>query len=669
MRRIEEDYDAAVPAHEERLARYEYYYRLWRNLSDGRTDSDGRAPFHVPLLEWQLFGKWAKEIDSLLGDDAEITAEAIGPSDSETAHKVAKFQEWRVFNYMKLTRPAAQFSFQKLIYGKVHAYAPWRRETYEVPLQGGSSKEEVAYDAPGFEVLKPDDFITPGEDVQNVDQFSFVLRKFWASPDDLLRGAESGLYGDIDDALFERIVRESQVTRRRDHSDRIKRTADEAEGVDREGINDHGGQLRVWAWYGRWRKLRGRKDAAELNLKQRERFESDMVVYFLPDLRVIIGCQDLAEMYPVTKKRRPFLEGTMVQDGTYWSKGYGEMLAGIQEQMTSAHWIGDKAGRLSCGPVIFYSPDSGLDPDTIEIEPNTAIATTNPKGINVVGLKADLEYPVMVNQEMAAIAERLTGVNDSSAGRQTDRPNAPRTARQFIGLIEEGNVRASLDVKMVREDWADIIQWFWDLEIMYGSPKTFFRVTEKRANGLFLTEKGGAYITAAERGGRYDFKLKLATSRHSKEAEKEQALALYELDMKCPLIVSNPRALWVATERAHRAMGDERFADMVPMPPDIQPPRMPDEEWAMLLQGDKVMVHPMDQDEQHIQEHYAQAKEHREAPGDIDEQALQGLAQHIADHQGQLAQKRLMQTLVSQIGGAAQALGAAGGEDPNAATA
>jgi len=55
-----------------------------------------------------------------------------------------------------------------------------------------------------------------------------------------------------------------------------------------------------------------------------------------------------------------------------------------------------------------------------------------------------------------------------SMGRQSDRPNAPRTARQTDSLLEEGNVRIALDTKVLQEDMAVVLGHFWDLERMFS---------------------------------------------------------------------------------------------------------------------------------------------------------------------------------------------------------
>jgi hypothetical protein len=242
----------------------------------------------------------------------------------------------------------------------------------------------------------------------------------------------------------------------------------------------------------------------------------------------------------------------------------------------------------------------------------------------------------------------VTGISDMNMGRAIDRPNAPKTARQTMALLNEGDLRASLELTALREDWSAILRHFWTLVSMYAPPKLFFRVTEEDSGGLFDTQHGGAYMTAGELGGRYDFELKFATSVWSRETQKQNDLALYQLDMQNPLVMQNPRALWHALDRAHKALGDDSFSQLVPRPPDAGLPKTPDEEDTLILQGEEVDVHPMDEDTLHLLRHRRLIREMREDP-ERDKEAFDRLVEHATKHVQQLAHKKLMAAMAQQI--------------------
>jgi hypothetical protein len=645
--RIEEDYTAALSDHEARMRRFQSYYRRWRDLPDvPALGEEATSNYRVPILEWQVFSKWAKTIDSLFGSDASIMAKPVGPSDHREVHKIERFMQWRVFNSMALVNPFAVFSFRQILFGRTHTYMPWERRTFRVPQKGRKWGEAVAFDGPGFHPLWPDDLLVPAEDAETIQDFSFCLRKFRASPTTLLLGEEKGLYRGVGEHLQKLFDFAEDGDVRDSEDEPVKQEMDEAEGVTREGNLSAAGTLRVWAWYGRWRKLTGKRNVRPENIKYRDRYESELLVYYLPDLHLVIGVQDLAEMYPLTPDRRPIREAALVRDGSYWGKGFGEMLENVELEMSAAHNLGSMAGQFSVGPVIFYTPDSGFDPDTFEYRPFSAVAVDNAKGINFAQGKADLSWPITKQQQMEQDAERLTGQTDQNVGRQPDRPNAPNTATQFIGLIEEGNIRAALDTTVFREDAKQVLKWIWQLEQMYGAPNTFFRVSEAEAKGLFDVREGGSQITAREFNSEMDFQLKLATSFYSRETEKQRKLALYQLDLNNPLVVNSPRALWIATNEIHRALGDENFAERVPEPPDIELSIDPTQEWARMLAGEDIGVRPDDHDDLHLDKHYRQFERERMAADRADEGALELLAAHIQAHQQQKQQKQLQAALV-----------------------
>jgi hypothetical protein len=649
--RIAEDYMNAQSDHDARMRRFQSYYLRWR----GRTEEVNAGEFRVPITQWQTFSKWAKEMSSLFGEDSEVVAKPVGPNDQRITRKIARFATWRLFDSMRIQNPATVFVFRKILFGRSVAYAPWQRDTYWVPLESGDEQEAVSYEGPGFFPQWPDDIIVPAEEVESIHDFSFVIRKYRATPDQLLRGEDAGIYQGIK-ANFEQIINASTQRQRRDaYEERVKHEKDLAEGVTYEGSLSATNQLVIHEWYGRWRRLKGKQDATEHNLARRNPYESDLVIRFIPDLQLVVGVQDLADMYPTKAKRRPFVESALVKDGSYWGPSFGELLETIEAELSSNHGMASRAGKLSVGPVIFYKPASGFDPDTFEYEPGMSIASDDPNGVNVIALKADLQYPVVKEQTVIGYGERVTGISDMNMGRSSDRPNAPRTARQTLALLEEGDVRASLDMNVLREDWGEIIAHFWELEGMYGSPNLFFRVTEEDAGGLFEIERGGSYLTEEDRTHRYDFSLKFATNAWSKETQKQNQLALYQIDLQNPLVVQNPHALWLLLDKIHRAFGDDRFADVIPQPPDSGLPVPPREEWTRCLQGEEIRINPVDNDELHIMDHQRRIEQFAKT-ANYNEQAYNEMVAHILEHTQQIKQKQLMAALVDKM---AQTLGPA----------
>ncbi len=655
--KVQTDFRAAESDHNRRMALWRDYYRRWRAKVDVPMQGEEAASnVPVPYICWNIFTKWSKEMDALFGDDAEIVAVPVGPSDFRKDKKISRYMTWRVFNSMKLTSKFCEFVLRKLVFGRSFAFSPWKRETFEARGQ-----EIVDYEGPDFDPLWPDDIIVPAEEVKTLHDFSFVIRRYRVTPDQLLKGEEEGRYQGIK-ANWDKIVTLAQHGQQRDfEGETIKREKDDSEGVTMQRPLSSGEWLTIYEWYGRWRPLKkGQKDASEWDFKKREMKQREFKVSLLWDLWIVVSVQDLETLYPDVKHRRPFVESSMIKAGEYWSPGMAEMLIDLEDELRVNHNLATEGGQLASNPPLGYRPASGFNPETFKLEPGMAIPLDNP-ATDVVQIKitTNMELATWKEQTILAYGEKLTGMSDLQMGRQSDRPNAPRTATQTVKLLEEGNVRISLDTKVLREDMSLILTHFWGLEYMFSPEQTFFRVTEEDADGLFPVNDGGSMLEREDRDGRYDFRLQFANSVWSKEAKKEQSLARYQLDLQNPLIMQNPRALWQVTKDAHEALGDPNFGDMVPEPEQPDLPVNPREEWNRLLQGEDIHVNPLDNDQLHLIRHMRDLKESESDPQQKPE-AQQKLVDHYRQHVMQLQQKKLQQAIIEQAVQAAAQLAAGG---------
>jgi hypothetical protein len=632
---IEDDYVGAVADHQRRMERFARYYQKWRNRVDEPAAGEEDKPnFSVPVMQWQVFAKWASALDALLGDDAEITAVPTGPSDHRYVHKISRFMQWRAFESMEILNPLAIYMFRQILFGRSFAYAPWVKDTYKTP-----KGPQTWYEGPGFTPLWPGELIVPAEDAQSIHDFTFVIRRVFLTPQALLDGEADGRYNGISDN-WEKLISFSQTsTHREDEPDKAEK--DEAEGVTFDGSLAGKNTLEVHEWYGKYRPVRGGKPTFE---------EHELVCRRIPGLNMLIGIEDLMDLYPWQRNRRPFVEGALVEDGSYWSPGFGELLESIEDEVTNNHRLFTEAMQFGVGPVVFYKPSAGFNPDSFKYEPQTAVPSEDPGAVNPVLLKADLQGPIAKEQAVVGYGEKVTGVSEQTLGRAIDRPNAPRTATGQVALLEQGNIRASLDVKFLREGMRKMLRHFWDLETSFATDgdAVFFRVTEEDAKGLFDVRQGGATMTAKERAGRYDFSIRFATSIWDRESRKERQLQLYGLSLQNPLIATNPRALWSITNKTFKEMGEPNFGDLLPEPPDMGMPKHPREEWTLMLQGEDVDVNPMDDDDIHLVDHFKRFQDAKQSQ-EPDEDAMQRMVGHIADHQQQKRYKMLMQQLTASL--------------------
>ncbi len=655
--RIEYDFLQSKASHLKWAQRCAGWMQKWQGRVDPPGAGDEAKPNHtVPLVQWHVFGKWARDLQALLGDEAEITARATGPSDRAVVAKVGRWMTSRLFDQMEILNPMAEFEFRRILNGWAAAYRPWYKREFTT-LVGGKPKQVCDYEGPGFFPLEPDDLMVPAErGVTSLQNFSQIIHRLPVTVDEIQRKAGSLYYDWTGKREFvEQLIAWANQAPSNDYTmsgqDPVREERERSEGVAYETHMMGRRNLWEWDWYGKWRMLKAKNaDAGPDELPKRELFESDIVVRYIPGMKRIVGCQDLLQIYPKTRNRRPFVESTMIKDGSYRPKGFGALLEDLEDDATSNSRLFQAAGELCVWPIVFYKPGGGMRPGVTKLEPGMAIPTEDPQSVNVVKINPNLGFTTERNQEILATAERLDGVTDQSLGRTTDRPNAPRTATGQLALIEEGNVRAWLDATILREDWQKIVSELWALDCEFvpeTEPGLFFRVTEEQANGLFDVKKGGAYMTAKEFAGKFDFSLRFAVTVWQRQAQKQEFAAFYSAAMQNPLVQQNPTAMWQLLNMLAKKFNVE-FQDIIPKPPEIDRPKTPDEEWTEMLEGQTVNVNPQDDDQAHIQAHMAQAEDERKDP-DRDVQAIGLLVKHIIDHQQQLRSKMLMQTMMQGL--------------------
>lgn len=668
--RIYHDFLAARSDHDNRINRFRRYFRMWRGLNQTKGTRQEGQDLQVPMLKWTVFGAWAKIMQALLGDDAEIVGKPTAPSDGADASKVGHYMTWRFFEYMQAIPQLAAWAFRCVLFGRAFAEVIYEQEYYWERDEDGADSEVLAYDGPRLRALWPSQLIVPSQDnVNTPDDFEWIIRRDRITPQQLLDGEWRDKFQGVTEN-WDKITASASQRQERDYWwDDEKVDSDEAEGVDHTNTLGNRDSVEIWRWYGKWRLPTSNRDTRPDNIRYREVNQSELLVSYLPKVNLIVGVQDRRDLYPRMRKRNPFIDLSTVKDGSFWSPGLGELLEDIQNEMSINHALFRKAGMLSVGPIIFFNPASGWDPDTFEYSPGVAVPTANPADVKVVTLTANLEYAQVMNQTLKGIAELVSGVTDQSLGRSSDRPNAPQTASGQAMLLNEGNIRVSLDMSMLREDLSAALNYIWLLDSEYADEKVFFRVTED--DPQFDVNKGFGTMTAEDRLHPYSFDLKFATSLWSREAKKQHLLQLYGLSLQNPIVAQNPRALWVILNRVWEAFGEDSFREILPEPPSLEQPMMPKQEWVEMMKGDVVQVSPLDDDTQHILDHRRRLEQEINEPPERQDKELQQIAfKHIAQHETQIRQKQILQALAQRAVAALQqqnggmAPPAAGGIEP-----
>jgi hypothetical protein len=668
---------AALPAHNARMKELaEDYKRFLMMIDPPAAGEEDQSNLKAPVIYSRVMSKLGYNDASLFGEDAEVRAKPVEASDARKDASVTCMMNWILFDQMKLQAENQVSEFRRVCFGNSIVYRPWVRKTYvvrysqeDVDLEklkqqgktftvlptGGVDVDEVEFEGVGFVPCWPDSIITPVEDVKSIQAFSWVLMKVPVTPQELLDGEADGRYAGISEN-WETIVEYARSGSERSQTgtgagnDDVKKVGDYFEGVSYAKHGEESREvLELWSWYAKHR-MPLEDGVEEFDLKNREKRESEIVVHYLPILQMDIGIQDLRESYPTMRNRRPFAEFRYQRTGRYWEPGLARILRSLEDEESDLYNKFIDCVDLQSGPSIFARPSAGLTEGnvaTFALKPRHIHFVMDPTGINVVNMKTDLN-PVLEGIHLSqAMQEKVDGQTDGTMGRASDRPNAPRTASGQAMLLEQGNMRLNFDMSMQKQDMRVFLGDVWDL---WSSPlapaEVFVRVTGDQWAGLIDVKGGGFKMTAEERGGRYDFAIKFATSVWSKEADKQNFVLAYDRLVVNPAIGMRADILGYLGQQLAKKMGFPDVAAMIPAPLIDDVPLRPEEEHNKIRQGERVVCHPADHDDLHLLEHYAALDQEKESkPDRQDPDFILRLARHILEHQGQAQQKKMMQAM------------------------
>jgi hypothetical protein len=631
---VEACFRSAQAEHTERIQRFEEYYRKFRGLRRPPAFGEEEEPaFEVPAIQWMTYATWSRLVMAIAGPNAKIIVKPRGPADQKLVRKLECYMKWLVFEHMKAHIPLWRMFFQTALYGRSHGYLMWTTKTIDTP-----EGEQEIYAGPELVPLSPDQIILPAGDYASVQEAPWVIRRYWLMPQDLIDGEEQGRFEGITENL-DLIINASKGIIDRSETPMLA-AKDEAESAFPTSTSYTEQPLEVIEWYGKVREGEAEGKPGKHQI--------DVVVRYLRKVNLIIGVYDVKELFGKMSRRRPIVSFSMARDDSYWAPGIGELTFGICQEMTESDRTIARALQFASGPALFFRPTGGFDPESFRYRPGVAYPVDDPSSIKEISFRADIESALLRQQMLGTYLERVTGVTDQTLGRQLERPNAPRTLGGQQILLQQGTIRFALDEAFVREGIEEFLRHVWELDTEFSDKSVFFRVTEEDAGGLFPVRAGFSELTPAERTGFFDFSFTLGDEPSELNQKQMEALQLYQIDLGNPLIVQNPVALWEVTNRLHEAFGDDSFKEAVPRPPGMGNPKTPREEWTLALQGEDFMVHPMDNDEQHLAVHFADVEAERQARMP-DENAIRRMLRHIAEHQSQLAQKRMMVGLARNL--------------------
>lgn len=314
---------------------------------------------------------------------------------------------------------------------------------------------------------------------------------------------------------------------------------------------------------------------------------SDIVVWVHNDTKRILRATYLYRIDP--NGQRPF---SVIHFHKKLNEEYGtgllETLHPLSVELDAMHNMRIDNGIITNMPVGFYRPTSGLDPETIQMEPGQLIPLDNPQ--------TDVYFPPRPNatsfgaQEEQAIqvyVERLTGVSDLSLGVMSGSQGATRTASGVRALMGESNSNLDLHLRRLMRGWKKVIHLLYNQVAVRGDPELVFRVTGEDGRDVFQRMARDKDMVAV------DFELNANSSNSNKSVQIEVSQQLMQLTMNPINIqtgICGPDQIYNAQKAYLAALGIKNPHSYLKKPAAYMLSFTPEEEMNRLIRGQDVPV-------------------------------------------------------------------------------
>jgi hypothetical protein len=364
-------------------------------------------------------------------------------------------------------------------------------------------------------------------------------------------------YHDIDKVLDSNDFAEKELTER------------EETQRDREGLQRNTEETtEVCEFYMRWplptryQKIdEGKKESIDQDDDEEGHME-EIIVTFHPGTSTILRIVPLQRLYPDGKRPHVMMHYDRIPRSPF-GIGVAAALMHINEAQNTLYnqWI--DFGSLLNLPYFFYNPAAtgGALPDLLGIRPGQGIPTLDPRGVVTSQLKGDSSFWLNGLQYLQQQGERVGNVSDFTLGRAPSTPNAPRTARGTMAIMQQGQLAFSRIVAMMAEAPLEVFRRIHSLHGKWAASETEFAVLkEGQLTNRFLPRE------AFNQDVEFQFVL-----NPNRMADQQQALMLFQTLM--PLLAQiNPMAVRALTKDVLHAHGKKNIDELWPMepPPDQQ---------------------------------------------------------------------------------------------------
>jgi len=263
--------------------------------------------------------------------------------------------------------------------------------------------------------------------------------------------------------------------------------------------------------------------------------EEEVILYYFPDT------EKIAYISPLTRERpdnqRPHIVNYYDRiDKYFYGQGMMDKLRHLQKLVNTSFNQMVDFGSLQNLPFFFYSPSvTGVIPDMSAIRPGEGIPVNDAKGIQMARFAGNDQHFQGLMMNAQQWVERVSSVTDFNAGRQSSGPNAPRTARQTMQLLQQSNNLSAYRIAMWAEAYKKMFRQTFKMMQANGTGKVDFKYLNKDT-GLF--QRASIPMTAFQ--GDVDFTFQL---NPDKAMQQQKVQNFFGLMSQVPWMMNNPQSM------------------------------------------------------------------------------------------------------------------------------
>lgn len=648
---IIELYEDARNEHEnlcEKLSSWDECARLVRKEVIG---SQGNLPNYrmpVSLLTHEVIHANVMNVFFSPQDIMRVLPTAV--DDVPKVNNIEVFGNWSMKNEMNIFSSFDMLSHASIKNGEAVGMIYWKRE-FGVDIQRIPMRDEegnIQYDDETKELIYQEKEVT--KILYDAPVFELIDRKDYIQPPYALMNQMPEWEGRIVRISYDTFLRDELQGKYYSGSiDKIKGWPDTSKTVDEKQTFD-GDDMLVPKWnkeflefYGRLKMTVIEEELTGDAAVKAHELEDEFIAVIHIESKSL--CQLRKNRFPM--KMRPFVVDYFVPDDTGRRAGLGvyELMDPIQKCYDNLYNQFVYGVELSNNPIVFFSPTGNMRDERFKIEKGYAYPTSDPNSVKLFSFPPPNESIRDCMDLVQQWAQFLFGISDYAAGMQSNiDPEA--SGKKVQTIIDQGNVRLNMIIKRKNDTLKEIFKRWFLLYQANMPPNKFMRVAGEQDDPWkfnSITYEDFALQSLP------DFELTGNILNANKQLEANKAIAIYQL--LAPNFLFNVQTtsglnLYTSlTKWLIQKIGDAELSRFIPSSDTEGVTYTPEEENALMLQGEEVSPQPNEDFAHHIQVHMARMNDSQ-----CPDQTKPMIAKHIAETI-QMAKQAMAQKFAMQQAG------------------